>query len=552
MLSTVPASLCYHNSPPAVAAPSASLDTLFQYTTARNHRVISQAVDFVMSMHIAPTCTRMAASHLMNECKMLENAPDFAKSRPEAYLDSVKTEYAAKLAVCELLSTQPPSSAVPPTHCDILVPSSKACVKGGWWHHAQPDTDKQCYQTYKEHQYRQCLKTLESSSRYWISFSNARQNAVVMCQASRDAIERENHLDTFKNLTQIMGAVSSNIEKTNDEYETLIKEQKQFAEELRTAQVQLTRDVQAVQDKALSTVTSLDNKFHAFMDASIADLVTALAHNQNAEIARIHESMQVFSQDMIAEGSKLSTFFTTELQRHHEQAMTSLEMHHSAQVESYTELSHHMADVTDAVVKTNSTINSSLSKIGSVEQRLDSLSDKAETIAKGFALVSRLPELLTSMIHGVLATGGFFTIIMLIYRFNAKLATCLLGALSTAYLFYTCRIYDLVAYLYTPATSPEHPIPSSVSISHLSTTQKGAFLVFFVWVCAYPITRLNAALSAAFTRLLTSYFFTHHTNEGGTGLLPCIEVPALPAPRKVDSSRTFFPHSDSYPLDESL
>jgi hypothetical protein len=266
----------------------------------------------------------------MNECKMLENAPDFAKSRPEAYLDSVKTEYAAKLAVCELLSTQPPSSAVPPTHCDILVPSSKACVKGGWWHHAQPDTDKQCYQTYKEHQYRQCLKTLESSSRYWISFSNARQNAVVMCQASRDAIERENHLDTFKNLTQIMGAVSSNVEKTNDEYETLIKEQKQFAEELRTAQVQLTRDVQAVQDKALSTVTSLDNKFHAFMDASIADLVTALAHNQNAEIARIHESMQVFSQDMVAEGLKLSTFFTTELQRHHEQAMTSLEMHHSA------------------------------------------------------------------------------------------------------------------------------------------------------------------------------------------------------------------------------
>jgi hypothetical protein len=478
-----------------------------------------------MSMQTAPTCTRMAASHLMNECKMLENAPDFAKNRPEAYLDSVKTEYAAKLAVCELLSTQPPSSAVPPMHCDILVPSSKACVKSGWWHHAQPDTDKQCYQTYKEHQYRQCLKTLESSSRYWISFSNARQNAVVMCQASRDAIERENHLETFKNLTRIIGSVSSNIEKTN---------------------------VQAVQDKALSTVTSLDDKFHAFMDASITGLVTALAHNQNAEITRIHERMQVFSHDMVAEGSKLSALFTTELQRHHEQAMASLEMHHSTQVESYTELSHHMADITDAAVKTNSTINSSLSKIGSVEQRLDSLSDKAETIAKGFALVSRLPELLTSVIHSVLATGGFLTILMLIYRINAKLATCLLGALSTAYLFYTCHIYDLVAYLCTPATSPEHPIPSSISISHLSPTQKGAFLVVVVWVSAYPITRLNAALSAAFTRLLTSYFFTHHTNEGGTGLLPCIEVPALPAPRKVDPSRAFFPHSGSYPLEERL
>ena len=552
MLSTVPASLCYHDSPPTVAAPSANLDMLFQYTTARNHRVISQAVDFVVSMQTAPTCTRMAASHLMNECKLLENAPEFAKTRPEAYLDSVKTEYAAKLAVCELLSTQPPSSAVPPTHCDILVPSSKACVKGGWWHHTQPDTDRQCYQTYKEHQYRQCLKTLESSSRYWISFSNARQNAVVMCQASRDAIERENHLETFKNLTQVMGAVSSNIDKTNDAYELLIKEQKQFAEELRATQVQLTHDVQAVQEKALSTVTTLDNKFHTFMDASINELVKALADNQNAEIALIHERMQVFSQDMVAEGSKLSMFFTTELQRHHEQAMGSLKIHHSAQIESYTELSHHMADITDTAIKANNTINSSFSKISSVEQRLDSLSDKAETIVKGFALVSKLPELFTFLIHGILATSGLLTILALLYKLNAKLATYLASALSTAYLLHTCRIYDLIAYLCTPAPSPQHPLASLTHISGLSPTQKGAFFVLFIWATAYPITRLNAALSTALTRLVTSYFFTQHANEGGTGLLPSVEVPVLPAPRKANANHAFFPSSDSHPLDNGF
>jgi hypothetical protein len=208
VLSSIPLAVAHYHSPPADAAPTINVDVLFQHTTSRNHKVITQAVDFVVSMQTAPTCTRMAASHLMNECKLLENAPDFAKLRPEAYLDNVKTEYAAKLAVCELLSAQP-NNPIPPPSCDILVPTSRACSKGGTWWYSQPDTmenEKQCYPEIKEYQYIQCLKTLQSSPQYWTSFSNARQNAVVMCQASRDAIERENHLETFKNLTQVMGA----------------------------------------------------------------------------------------------------------------------------------------------------------------------------------------------------------------------------------------------------------------------------------------------------------------------------------------------------------
>jgi hypothetical protein len=99
LLLCLPIVLSHYHSPSADAVPTVNVDALFQYTTSRNHKVITQAVDFVVSMQTAPTCTRMAASHLMNECKLLENAPDFAKSRPEAYLDNVKTEYAAKLCM---------------------------------------------------------------------------------------------------------------------------------------------------------------------------------------------------------------------------------------------------------------------------------------------------------------------------------------------------------------------------------------------------------------------------------------------------------------------
>ena len=322
MLLQPPIVLAYLHSPSADAMHTANLDALFQYTTSRNYKVISQAVDFVVSMQTAPTCTRMAASHLMNECKLLDHAPDFAKSRPEAYLDNVKTEYAAKLAVCELLSAQPPSNAIPPLHCDILVPSSRACSKSGWWSQAPTQSDKQCYPEYKEYQYSQCLKTLQSSPQYWTSFSNARQNAVVMCQASRDAIERETHLEVFKNLTQAMGTVSSNIKQTVEEYVTLLHNQKQFADELRESQNQFKKDVSAVQEKALTTVGTLDDKFHTFMETSISELIAALAEGQSAGIVRIREEMQVFSQDMISENSQLAKSLTTELQQHHDRAIT--------------------------------------------------------------------------------------------------------------------------------------------------------------------------------------------------------------------------------------
>ncbi|KAJ4330849.1 hypothetical protein N0V87_009659 [Didymella glomerata] len=528
-----PAALSYYHSPSADASPAANLDTLFQYTTSRNHKVISQAVDFVSSMQTAPACTRMAASHLMNECKLLEHAPDFAKSRPEAYLDNVKTEYAAKLAVCELLSAQPPNSAVPPLHCDVLVPSSRACNKGGWWSQAPTNIDKQCYPEHKEYQYGQCLKTLQSSPQYWTSFSNARQNAVVMCQASRDAIERENHLEIFKNLTQVIGVVSANIQNTTEEYASLLQEQKQFADELREAQSQFKEDVSAVQDKALATVGSLDDKFHTFMDTSISEFITALADGRSAEINRIREGMQVFSQDMIVETSQLAKSLTTELQQHHDRAIISLQLNHQAQIESHEILSGYMGDITDAASRINKTADASLTKIDNIEHRLDSLSSKAEQIARGFAFFSSLPQLITWLVRGVVATAGAMFILILLYHFSKQLATYTAGACSAAYLLHLCGVYDFLARL--PSSSSEFSDSPTLStrIQDLNTTQKGVGVVVILWLATYPVSRISSTINDLFLRIIGSYWVRQYSNNGGRGLLPSVEIPRASLPRKL-------------------
>lgn len=529
----LPVASTYSHSPVADAAPAANLDTLFQYTTSRNHKVISQAVDFVVSMQTAPTCTRKAASHLMNECKLLEHAPDFAKGRPDAYLDTVKTEYAAKLAVCELLSAQPPTTAIPPPHCDILVPSSRACNKGGWWSHSQTNSDKQCYPDYREHQYNQCLKTLQSSPQYWTSFSNARQNAVVMCQASRDAIERENHLELFKNLTQVMGAVSSSMKQTTDEYASLLRDQNEFAEELRESQSQFKKDVAAVQEKALATAGDVNNKVNAFMETSVSRLITALADSQSAEIVRIRQEMQVFSQDMIAENYQLAKSLTTELQQHHDRAILSLQINHAAQVNSYEVLSDYMNDAQNAAVKINNTAESSLFKIDTIENRLDSLSSKAEHIARGLAFLINLPQLVAVLFRGLIATVGALSILILIYQFSRRLATYTAGACSAAYFLHLCGVYNILVSVSTPGS---HPHASFLDrILSLSATQKGVGVVMVLWLATYPVSRVSSAINHVFVRTLSSYWVRQYSNEGGIGLLPSVEIPCVPVHRKIDT-----------------
>lgn len=531
----LPVALTSNHSPLADVVPTANIDTMFQYTTSRNHKVISQAIDFVVSMQTAPTCTRMAASHLMSECKLLEHAPDFAKSRPDAYLDNVKTEYAAKLAVCELLSAQPPSHISPPQHCDILVPSSQACNKGRWWSQTQIISDKQCYPEYREQQYSQCLKTLQSSPQYWTSFSNARQNAVVMCQASRDAIERESHLETFKNLTQIMGAVSSSIKHTTDEYASLLRDQKQFADELRESQTQFEKDIAVVQEKALTTANNLNERFHAFMETSVSQLITALANSQSAEIIRIREEMQFFARDMIAENLQLAKSLTTQLQQHHDRAIVSLQINHAVQVDSYEVLSGYMNKAQNAAIKINSTTQSSLSKMDIIERRLDTLSSTTEHIARGFTFLNNLRQTMESLFRGLFATVGALVILILLFNFSRRLATYMVGACSAAYFLHFCGVYELLAGIFAHMSESQHHGSFSDRLYCLSATQKGVGLVVALWLATYPVSRISTAINHGFVCILRAQWIRQYRNDGGIGFLPSVEIPCVPAQRKVDT-----------------
>jgi ABC-type transporter Mla subunit MlaD len=356
-----------------------------------------------------------------------------------------------------------------------------------------------------------------------------------MCQASRDVIERENHLEIFKNLTQVLGDVTSNMQKTTEEYESLIREQRQYSEEARDSHQQLKEDIQAVQEKAVATVGALDDKFRVFMEASISDLITALGQSQSNEIDRIQERMQAFSQDLMLESSQLAKYFTRELQQHHELAVMSLQSNHEAQVDSYNVLAGYMSATQDTINQTNDVADRSLSKVDSIAQRLDIFETQTEHIAEGFAFLSAIPALVTWLVRGFLATTGTLFMFAILYKLNTRLAAYTAGACSSAFLLHTCDIFDWLGNLPSCITNV-HNQGTPATVANMSPWQKGAGIVLLLWAVAYPVCRINAyvgnLIAVTLKRVLSPNWVHQYSNEDGIGFLPSIEIPAAYSHRK--------------------
>jgi hypothetical protein len=163
--------------------------TLMLKEPLQQHAIVTKAVNIIGSMRNAPTCNQMAIKGLINNCKSLDSSSANVETGTNVVLDQVKVKYAARLAMCELQSAQ----AAIPKACSILLPSPQACMKGGWgsyFSREEPPEAKFCYPETTGVQFKRCMDVITEKGQYWTSFSNAKQNAVVVCQASRDFLER--------------------------------------------------------------------------------------------------------------------------------------------------------------------------------------------------------------------------------------------------------------------------------------------------------------------------------------------------------------------------
>lgn len=145
------------------------LTTLLLDPVNSQSEIYLKAMELLGSIQSAPSCNRLAASSLLTSCKSIEGS----SSDSEHATDDVRSIYAAQLAVCELRS----AGALTPPQCALISPTaSEKQAKG--------------YHKIDKYHLSQCLQSLESRPQWWTSYSNNKQNAVVMCRAARVDIEK--------------------------------------------------------------------------------------------------------------------------------------------------------------------------------------------------------------------------------------------------------------------------------------------------------------------------------------------------------------------------
>lgn len=169
------------------------LESILRAAPTQQNERLTEALSIIHPIQSGPRCHYQAALKLLNDCKFLESASSDVKDDSESSLDHLETVYAARLAVCELTSA---NADIPPD-CKVVTASKEACYQKrrgyGYWFSQQEQSkdDKLCYpDAPSPKQFKRCLKAISSQPQSWTSYSNARQNAVVMCHASRDVIEK--------------------------------------------------------------------------------------------------------------------------------------------------------------------------------------------------------------------------------------------------------------------------------------------------------------------------------------------------------------------------
>ncbi|KAJ5755934.1 hypothetical protein N7533_005477 [Penicillium manginii] len=210
---------------------------------AQQHDAIFiEAVQLLDSMKSSPSCNRVAVTRLVTSCQFV-GGKETGDSNTYEYetLDRIRSIYAARLAICELSGA---GASVPSPCLPVAVsqpPTSNFRFPFTSKPRSSPDTS---IDLLPEDLLRQCLKALESRPQWWTSYSNNRQNAMVICQAARIEVEREELLDLHRAIVKTSSKLHEGLGAALDNAALEASQHHAFLGEVRTMQESLTADLE--------------------------------------------------------------------------------------------------------------------------------------------------------------------------------------------------------------------------------------------------------------------------------------------------------------------
>lgn len=281
---------------------------------AKESDYIREAYALINEVQRAPSCNQLAAYQLLTSCKSLEIGADGTES--PILLDNVKNLYAARLAVCELQSAH----VVIPKQCKEIMSISLSDLSS----EEQPRLNRLWYgiDCVEAKVLQPCVSALHEKATSWTSYSNSRTQALTMCHAIRDHLEREHTVDTHRKLVKV---VSKMTDETSEASKVLAETQQRH-----------TDNHLQVQDLFESFLTDVHGEMELFSSKGIE--VVDLLSDATMSIILLKDDLQTLS----AKAKNASS--DVEMVR---QGVTGIL---KPVVEASSEISSHLVDMKDFMV----------------------------------------------------------------------------------------------------------------------------------------------------------------------------------------------------------
>ncbi|KAJ5168580.1 uncharacterized protein N7482_004174 [Penicillium canariense] len=386
---------------PADASDDSNAITYLTSNARQQDSIFTEAVQLLESMSSSPSCNRVAATRLVTSCQDLGGKGN-ADPDTNEILDRIRSIYAARLAICELDG----AGAVVPQSClPVTIPSPEPAKSRFRFLRKFRSTDCD-EEVVSKSQLGQCLGALESRPQWWTSYSNNRQNAMIICQASRIEVEKEELLDLHQSILKSSVKLDEGLQETLRKASVTSTQHQAFLQTVQGLQNTLVLDL----EKNASLFRGLFGRFLHDIEAGFDTVATIVAsalskvqmeslflskniHNMSSQVDALQQVLRATHEDTVAHSQQA-------LQVHQENTLAvnelALDLHYALESLAETDiakLSQQMQNVDVALEWLTSRLILVLEQESKMEERLgamDASIKQSQTMADQLQKAHRL------------------------------------------------------------------------------------------------------------------------------------------------------------------
>ncbi|KAE8389254.1 hypothetical protein BDV23DRAFT_173281 [Aspergillus alliaceus] len=308
----------------------ADLVSFLNSKPSQHDAVFTEAVQLLESMRSSPSCNRLAASRLVTSCQSIGEKTSNIDTETYLLLEHTRSLYAARLAICELNGA---GTSIPPACLPVTIPPPQK--KGIFGFSAKSKVPVNVMDSIPNQLLESCLKSLESRPQWWTSYSNSRQNAFLICQATRIENEKQELLNLYRSVVKSSNKLNQGLQEALQTAAAESSQHRAFVREIDILNARLIHDIEKTQSQFKSVfekvfynietgAVSIVNTV-ASMLGSVQDQATALdknIQNVSAEVTKLQYTFRDLLDEVLSRNEQITLAHQQNAMSHNELALS--------------------------------------------------------------------------------------------------------------------------------------------------------------------------------------------------------------------------------------